>query len=204
MTDPDRPTDSTPDDEGNEDEDGDGDAVDRSTVTTADAGETEPAEPTWEKPDVDDIPEFEIGGRPATGGEANAATAPDGEPDPTAGRPNDARTPASSRLDEGATDAYVAALELCARLPDDVRLPDEAADLVPVAFEAELERNIQAFAASEFDNPTPHVEAMEFFEAEGDVWLKFRLGAPAETFDDLADRTGELRRYALQELDSLF
>lgn len=180
---------STPDDETS--------GVEDSNVTVADAGETEPAEPHWEKPDVDDIPEFETGGGPAMGGAGTSE-------DPTAGRPNEARTPSSSRLDEHATDAFVASIELCARLPEDVRLPAEAADLVPVAFEAELERNIQAFASAEFDNPTPHVESLEFFEADGDVWLKFRLGAPTETFQDLPNRTGELREYALQELDSLF
>lgn len=169
-----------------------------SNVTVTDAGESEPAQPKWEKPDVDDIPEFETGGGPAMGG----GTAPESEP--AAGKPNDARAPGSTRIDEHATEAYVAAMELCARLPDDLSLPDEAADLVPVAFEAELERNIQAFAAAEFDNPMPHVEVLEFFEADGDVWLKLRLGAPAGTFEALSDRTDELREYALQELDSLF
>lgn len=161
-----------------------------------DAGEAEPVEPKWEKPDVDDIPEFETGGGPAMG--------PGAESDPTAGKPNDARAPGATRVDEHATEAYVAAMELCAKLPDDIRLPEEAADLVPVAFEAELEQNIQAFAAAEFENPMPHVEVLEFFEVDDDVWLKFRLGAPVETFEDLSNRTDELREYALQELDSLF
>lgn len=180
-------SDPAPDDEAS--------GADDSNVTVTDAGESEPAEPSWEKPDIDDIPEFETGGGAAMGGPSE---------DPTAGRPNEARTPSASRLGEHATEAYVVSMELCARLPEDVRLPEEAADLVPVAFEAELERNIQAFASAEFDNPTPHVEGLEFFEADGDVWLKFRVGAPAETFGDLPNRTGELREYALQELDSLF
>lgn len=180
------PSDPTPDEETS--------GVDDSNVTVTEAGETEPAEPSWEKPDVDDIPEFETGGGPPMGTDGN----------PTAGKPNEARTPSTSRLGEHSTEAYVAAMEMCARLPEDIRLPAEAADLVPVAFEAELERNIQAFASAEFGNPTPHVEDLEFFETDGDVWLKFRLGAPTETFLDLSNRTDELREYALQELDSLF
>lgn len=192
MTDSEEPDPSDPT------SDDDGSAVDDSTVTVTDAGVTEPAEPKWEKPDLDDVPEFETGGGPAMG------TAGGTETDPTAGKPNDARTPSTSRLDDRSTEAYLAAMELCAKLPEDVKLPDEAADLVPVAFEAELERDIQAFASAEFDDPTPHVEALEFFEADGDVWLKFRIGVPAETFVDLSNRTGELREYALQELDSLF
>ncbi len=194
MSDPDR-ADS---DESAPEDDGSGGTAEESNVTVSEAGETEPAQPKWEKPDVDDIPEFETGGGPAVGHSADAKS------DPTAGKPNEARTPSSSRLDEHPTEAYVAAMELCAKLPDDVRLPDEAADLVPVAFEAELEQNIQAFAAAEFDNPSPHVEALEFFEVDDDIWLKFRLGAPTETFGDLSNRTYELREYALQELDSLF
>lgn len=189
MVDPEKgdSSDPAPDEEG----------ADDSNVTVTDAGTAEPAEPNWEKPDIDDIPEFETGGGKVVD---NATT-----DESTAGKPNEARTPSSSsRLDEHATEAYIASMELCAKLPEEVRLPDEAADLVPVAFEAELERNIQAFASAEFDNPAPHVEDLEFFEVDGDVWLKFRLGAPAETFQDLANRTGELREYALQELDSLF
>ena len=173
-------------------------AQEESSVTVTEAGETEPAQPKWEKPDVDDIPEFETGGGSPMGSAGGAETSP------TNRKPNDARAPGSTRVDDHATEAYVAAMELCAKLPDDIRLPDEAADLVPVAFEAELERNIQAFAAAEFDNATPHVQVLEFFETDDDIWLKFRLGAPAETFGDLSSRTDELREYALQELDSLF
>ncbi|MFT4922845.1 MAG: hypothetical protein ACI8XM_002064 [Haloarculaceae archaeon] len=186
-----------------------GDGTDDGTnVTVTDAGETEPAPPKWEKPDVEDIPEFETGGQPATGGKSATGGHTDGpteEPaDPTAGKPNEARSPGASRLDEHSTEAYVAAIELCARLPEDLRLPAEAADLVPVAFEAELEQNIQSFAATEFDNQTPHVEALEFVEAEGDVWLKLRLGVPDEVFGDLKHQTDALREYALEELDQLF
>jgi hypothetical protein len=188
---------------GNEDANGDAEDPDtadaetgggeaESEVDVSDAGTVEPKDPKWEKPSVDDIPDFETGGR----------TPPhETHPDVTAGRPNDARTPSSTRLGGTDTEAYVSALELCARLPDELRLPEEAADIVPTAFEAELEQEIQAFAATEFDNPTPHVETLSFIEADGDIWLKLRLGAPVETFDELADRTVELREYALEELD---
>jgi hypothetical protein len=162
-------------------------------VRVSDSGTVDPKDPTWEKPSIDDIPEFETGGREPTH---------EVQPDVTAGKPNDARTPDSTRLGGADTEAYISALELCARLPDELRLPDEAADLVPTAFEAELEQEIQAFAATEFDNPTPHVETLSFIEADGDIWLKLRLGAPVETFDQLADRTVELREYALEELNS--
>ncbi|WP_338738974.1 hypothetical protein [Haloplanus salilacus] len=165
----------------------------KTNVDVSDSGASEPKDPKWEKPSVDDIPEFETGGRPPSH---------EMQPDVTAGKPNDARTPASTRLGGADTEAYISALELCARLPDELRLPDEAADIVPTAFEAELEQEIQAFAATEFDNPTPHVETLSFIEADGDIWLKLRLGAPVETFDQLADRTVELREYALEELDS--
>jgi hypothetical protein len=157
----------------------------KTNVDVSDSGASEPKDPKWEKPSVDDIPEFETGGRPPSH---------EMQPDVTAGKPNDARTPASTRLGGADTEAYISALELCARLPDELRLPDEAADIVPTAFEA--------VAATEFDNPTPHVETLSFIEADGDIWLKLRLGAPVETFDQLADRTVELREYALEELDS--
>jgi len=165
----------------------------KTNVDVSDAGTVEPKDPTWEKPSVDDIPEFETGGR---------APSREMQSDVTAGKPNDARTPDSTRLGGTDTEAYISALELCARLPDELRLPEQAADIVPTAFEAELEQEIQAFAATEFDNPTPHVETLCFVEADGDIWLKLRLGAPVETFDQLADRTVELREYALEELDS--
>jgi len=165
----------------------------KTNVDVSDAGTVEPKDPTWEKPSMDDIPEFETGGR---------GPSYEMQSDVTAGKPNDARTPDSTRLGGTDTDAYISALELCARLPDELRLPKQAADIVPAAFEAELEQEIQAFAATEFDNPTPHVETLCFVEADGDIWLKLRLGAPVETFDQLADRTVELREYALEELDS--
>jgi hypothetical protein len=180
------------------DEDADADSSgveddEQTTVEVSDPGTAEPKDPTWEKPSIADIPEFETGGRDPPH---------EVHQDVTAGRPNDARTPGSTRLGGTETEAYVSALELCARLPDELRLPEEAADIVPAAFEAELEQEIQAFAASEFDNPTPHVETLSFVEADGDIWLKLRIGAPVETFDQLSDRTVELREYALEELDS--
>ena len=180
------------DDEADEDSEA-SNTQDEANVEVSDAGTVEPSDPRWEKPSVDDIPEFETGGRDP---------ARDAPADPTAGRPNDARTPATTRLGGTDSEAYIAALELCARLPETLRLPDEAADLVPTAFEAELEQEIQSFASAEFDNATPHVETLEFVEADGEIWLRLRIGAPTETFARLADRTVELREYALEELDS--
>ena len=196
------------------DDPGDG-GSDRSNVEVMDAGEAEPADPAWEPPDVDDIPEFEVTAeRPSVesgGGDVGAAggagtrdgaTAGDaGGGDPTAGMPNDARAPGATAVSAEGTEAYVAALELCARLPDDVALPEEAADLVPAAVEAELEQDIQGFAAAEFDNPRPHVDALDFEERAGDVWLRIRIGLPSDDFEDLDPE--RLRTFALQELEGV-
>ena len=187
-----------------------------SNVEVMDAGEAEPAEPEWEPPDVDDIPEFEVtaeqpsvesgggdagaaGGGTGTAGGSPATDAGGG--DPTAGMPNDARAPGATAVSAEGTEAYVAALELCARLPDDVALPEEAADLVPAAVEAELEQDIQGFAAAEFDNPRPHVDALDFEERAGDVWLRIRIGIPRGDFEDLDPE--RLRTFALQELEGV-
>ena len=194
-----------------------------SNVEVMDAGEAEPAEPEWEPPDVDDIPEFEVtaerpsvesgaGDAGAAGGDAGAAgggagTAGGGPAtdagggDPTAGMPNDARAPGATAVSAEGTEAYVAALELCAQLPDDVALPAEAADLVPAAVEAELEQDIQGFAAAEFDNPRPHVDALDFEERAGDIWLRIRMGVPRGDFEDLDPE--RLRTFALQELEGV-
>ena len=187
-----------------------------SNVEVMDAGEAEPADPEWEPPDVDDIPEFEVtaerpsvesgggdAGAPGGGmGIAGGGPATDtGAGDPTAGMPNDARAPGATAVSAEGTEAYVAALELCARLPDDVALPEEAADLVPAAVEAELEQDIQGFAAAEFDNPRPHVDALDFEERAGDVWLRIRIGVPRGDFEDLDPE--RLRTFALQELEGV-
>ena len=39
----------------------------KTNVDVSDAGTVEPKDPTWEKPSVDDIPEFETGGRNPSG-----------------------------------------------------------------------------------------------------------------------------------------
>ncbi|MCQ4334730.1 hypothetical protein KM295_14835 [Natronomonas sp. F2-12] len=168
--------------------------VDTADVEVTKDGAVDPKEPQWQKPSIDDIPEFETGGNDPTSA---------GDSDPTAGKPNEARTPSTTRFEDAESEAYLAAIELCARLPDDLRLPEEAADLVPAAFEAELEQEIQAFAIAEFDNPTPHVEVLEFTDIDGDIWLKIRMGVPIETFDSLEENMIELREYALEELDAL-
>ncbi|PSP88914.1 hypothetical protein BRC90_06285 [Halobacteriales archaeon QS_4_69_34] len=196
----------------------------RSNVEITEAGEAEPAEPKWDPPDIDDVDDIpEVTGpktRPAEpdradapGGESDGtageqaatdATIPDGQAasDPTAGMPNTARSPGGTRLKRGGADGYVVALELCAHLPEEMRLPEEAADLVPVALEAELEGSVQQFAGSQFDNPSPHVETLDFVEADGEVWLRLRLGIPPEAFADLdPDEIGE---HALQKLEGMF
>lgn len=178
------------------------DDADRSSVEVMDAGEAEPADPKWEEPDLDDIPEFEVradepvveSDEPVTKSSAEAS-----DEDPTAGMPHDARAPGATTVSSQGTEAYVAALELCARLPDDVALPEEAAELVPAAVEAELEQDIQSFAAAEFDNPRPHVDTLSFEELDDEIWLRIRIGLPAEGFDDLDP--DELRSFALQELE---
>jgi hypothetical protein len=223
-----------------------GDPPDRSNVDVVDAGDAEPASPEWDRPDVDDIPEFEVradepvfesGGRVGAEGERDSSghnvaspgdeadrtgtgpergpgagsdpsspesTAGGDEPgrDPTAGRPNEARTPGATRVATEGTDAYLVALELCARLPDDVRLPEEAADLVPAAVEAELEQEIQSFAASEFDTPRPHVDTLSFEEVDDEIWLRIRIGVPAEAFVHVDPDA--IRSFALQELEGVF
>lgn len=142
----------------------------------------------------------EIPGGPAADDTATSGgTVDDG--DPTAGMPNTARSPGETRLKEGSADGYVVALELCANLPDDIRLPDEAADLVPVALEAELEQSVQQFAGEQFENPSPHVETLDFVEVDGDIWFRLRLGIPPEAFTDLDPQ--EIQEFALQKIEGM-
>lgn len=177
-------------------------ALDTAGVDVVDAGEAEPADPKWEKPDLDDLPEFELrADEPAVKGSSDGSDAAPDADDPTAGMPNTAGVP-GTRLAEGETEGYIAALELCARLPDDVRLPEEAADLVPAAVEAELEQDVQSFAAAEFDDASPHVDTLSFVERDGDVWLRLRVGVPPGAFADLDPE--EIRTHALQQLDGVF
>lgn len=185
------------DDEG--DEPDDEASVDRTNIEITDAGDAEPADPKWEKPEPEEIPEFEVRANepPASGGRTDS-----GNNDPTAGMPNTARSPGQARIKEEGTEGYIVALELCARLPDDIRLPEEAADLVPAAVEAELEDDIQSFAAAEFDNPAPAVDILTFDEVEDDIWLRLRLGVPPEAFAELDPDT--IRAHALQQLEGLF
>lgn len=196
--------DSSDADDTEEQEGGSGRNLDRSGVEVTEAGGADPADPKWKKPDVEDIPEFEVradepmmrsGG---TGGERGADA---GRDDPTAGMPNTARSPGDARIRREGAEGYVAALELCALLPEDVRLPDEAAELVPAAVEAELEQDVQSFAAAEFDNASPHVDVLEFLERDGEVWLRLRLGISRDTFSDLDPDA--IRAHALQELEGL-
>lgn len=193
--------DGSPEDEG----------VDRSSVEVTEAGEVDPADPRWEKPDIDDIPEFEVEAEePAVSTQASETpSATDSEDstqetgeDPTAGMPNTARSPGQSRISTGGTESYVAAIELCARLPDDVRLPEEAADLVPAAVEAELEDDIRSFAAAEFDAENPHVQALSFEEVDGEIWMRLRLGIASEAFAELDVEA--VRSSALEELEGMF
>lgn len=187
-----------------DDDEGSGSDVEWSNVEVTESGEAEPADPKWEEFDPEDIPEFEIrADEPTNVGNRTAGETPD-EPtdDPTAGMPNRARSPNQSRIRKEGTDGFVAALELCARLPADVRLPEEAADLVPAAVEAELEEDIRAFAAAEFNTASPHVETLSFVEVNDEIWLRIRLGIPPEAFADLDPE--EIRNHALQQLDGLF
>lgn len=181
---------------------------DPSNVEVTKTGGADPADPKWEKPDIDDIPEFETGTKEPLARSSGEAAAdqthnPDRQEaeDPTSGMPNNARSPGDSRIKREGTEGYIAALELCARLPGDIRLPEEAADLVPAAVEAELEQDLQSFAAAEFDNPSPHVDILEFVEREDELWLRLRLGIPAEAFDDLDPE--EIRAHALQKLEGI-
>lgn len=195
--------------------------VNRSNVEVTEAGETSPADPKWEKPDPDDLPEFELradepaatgspeseqaggrGGVEHIGDEGSGQSSRDQSGDPTAGMPNAARSPGETRIKEGGAEGYVVAVEICARLPDDVRLPEEAADLVPAAVEAELEQSVQGFAAAEFDNDSPHVDTLSFVERDGEVWFQLRLGVPPGAFSDLDP--GEIRAHALQQLEGMF
>jgi hypothetical protein len=219
--DPGETRDADPEDESGAGADGSS-GLDHSNVEVTEAGTAEPADPKWEKPDPEDIPEVEgpktrpadstrrdasSGGKSAgmPGGPTAAGADVSGRQehggDPTAGMPNTARAPGSARLKGGAADGYVVALELCARLPADVRLPEEAADLVPVALEAELEQSVQQFAGEQFDNPAPHVETLDFVEVDDEIWLRLRLGVPPEAFADLDP--DEVQEHALQKLDGM-
>lgn len=225
---------------GNETASGAGRADDPDTERTAGAGdvdesnveitdEAEPAEPRWEEPDLEEIPEFELGAEgPLTkppdagsgvgsssgsgsesgtgvgsGGPQRSEDPPGGgdAADPGAGMPNTPRSPEATRISSEGTEAYVVALEICARLPDDVRLPEEAAEIVPTAVEAELEQDIQQFAAAEFGVETPHVDTFSFDEVDDDIWLRLRIGVPPSGFDRLDPEA--IRSHALTELEGI-
>jgi hypothetical protein len=179
--------------------------LDRSNVEVTEAGTAEPADPKWEKPDPEDIPEFETGAEKplerSSGGAGVEGAGGKTPEDPTEGMPNEARSPGNSRIKREGGEGYVAALELCARLPDDVRLPEQAADLVPAAVEAELEQDVQAFAAAEFDEHSPTVDVLEFVERDGEIWLRLRLGVPEDGITDLDPDA--VRAHALEELEGL-
>lgn len=201
----------SPPDDGDEPEEADDTAdpdagVDGSNVEVTD--EAEPAEPRWEEPDLEDLPEFELGAEgPLTKGVGTGSGSPGSGPaggesaDPGAGMPNTARSPEATRISSEGTEAYVVAFEVCARLPDDVRLPEEAADLVPAAVEAELEEDVQQFAAAEFGTGTPHVDTLDFEDVGGEVWLRLRIGLPAADFEDLDPEA--VRTYALEQLEGV-
>jgi hypothetical protein len=201
-------TGSTDGDSGGDNTDGDESDADRANVDISEPEGAEPAEPRWEEPDLENLPEFELGAdqpvaRESQGADPDAGGAGGGgSPNPTPGMPNTARSPDATRISPEATEAYVVAFELCARLPDDVRLPEEAADLVPAAVEAELEQDIQSFAAAEFDTRTPHVDVLSFEEVDDEVWLRLRIGVSREGFENLDP--DEIRSYALQQLEGVF
>lgn len=196
-----------PDPDPNPDPDPDPDpGVDGSNVEVTD--EAKPAEPRWEELDLEDLPEFELGAEgPLTKGTGTGSGSPGSGPaggesaDPGAGMPNTARSPEATRISSEGTEAYVVAFEVCAQLPDDVRLPEEAADLVPAAVEAELEEDVQQFAAAEFGIGTPHVDTLDFEEVDGEIWLRLRIGLPATDFADLDPEA--VRSYALEQLEGV-
>lgn len=208
MTDGGDPEDDADDDEPAEESDPSTGEVDRANVEVREPGEAEPADPKWEPPDLDDIPEFEVRAeepvvREDAGGSgpAGGKTAGGDDEDPTAGMPNTARSPGATRVSTEGAESYVVAMEICAQLPEEVRLPPEAADLVPAAVEAELEQDIEAFAASEFGTQTPTVDTLDFREVDGDIWMRLRIGVPPEAFADLDPEV--IRRHALQELEGV-
>lgn len=176
-------------------------------VEVSEPGETDPSDPKWEPPDMDDIPEFEVRAdepvvrEDAGGGAAAGEAGGTGEEDPTAGMPNTARSPDATRVSTEGAESYIVAMEICARLPEEVRLPSEAADLVPAAVEAELEQDVEAFAASEFGTQTPTVDTLTFDDVDGDIWMRLRIGVPPDAFGDLDPET--IRQHALQELEGV-
>lgn len=184
-------------------------AVDRSTVEVSEPGDADPADPKWEPPDMDDIPEFEVrADEPVVKDDSTIGDGPQAGPgdagdadDPTAGMPNTARAPGATRVSTDSAESYIVAMEICAQLPEAVRLPEEAADLVPAAVEAELEQDVEAFAASEFGTRTPTVDTLTFDEVDGDIWLRLRIGVPPDAFADLDPDT--IRQHALQELEGV-
>lgn len=174
-----------------------------------DDGAQEGSEETPQAPDrlsieeveaeLDEIEEIDAqsGGKAVPGG-------PD-EPDATeVGRPNVARGP-STIADEGwETDALIVAVEMVAQLPEDVRLPEEASDLVPVVVEASLREKIENYVAIEFQANDPQISTLEFQETDEGLWMKLRLGVPHEHFEDLSGHVDELRAAALDSIETIF
>lgn len=127
------------------------------------------------------------------------------EPDATEpARPNVARGPSTIEDEGWETDALIVALEMVARLPDDVRLPDSAAELVPVVVEASLREKIENYVAMEFQANDPQIAVLDFEETEEGIWMKLRLGIPHEHFEEIAGHADEIRAAALDRIETIF
>ena len=75
--------------------------------------------------------------------------------------------------------------------------------MVPTAFEAEIEQELQKYAIAQFGNPTPHVETIAFDAVDGEVWMRIRMGIPPAMFDAFTEYRDAFADYALDELDEL-
>lgn len=171
-----------------------------------DSGLGDPRDPEWEKPSLEEVEQQldeveevleeaeEDRRKQADLVQIEDATDPD--------RPNVAKGPET--VDAVEDEAYIVAIEMCMRLPDDIRLPEEAAETVPVVVEASLRRRVEAFVGEEFGTDDPRVDRLEFEETGDGIWVKLRVGVDPEAFDDLAANLDRVRRVALQSLQARF
>lgn len=137
-----------------------------------------------------------LGGGAAGGRPGGGATEP--------GMPNTARAPGTLEPEGWGSDAYLVAIEMVARLPDEVLLPEAAADTVPVVVEASIRQRVEKYVGMEFQEANPTVSVLGFEETEEGVWMKLRVGISPERFDQLSGHLDEIRAGALDRIETIF
>lgn len=155
--------------------------------------------------EIEDLPDTAEGTGTIAHGPGSLGAAGGGPGDATdPGMPNVARGPDTLEPDGWGSNAYLVAIEMVARLPDDVLLPEAAADTVPVVVEASIRQRVEKYVGMEFQDAKPQVSVLGFEETEEGVWMKLRVGIPPERFDAIGGHLDEIRAGALDTIETIF